>query len=217
MPALPFIPVLDREYLRGAETDSWDVQNPQIKKVRETATGARREAFAYAGLGKELIVTKLQVTFQWSSIGSLLATVEELLAVPGPHQLILWRPETKAFIGDGARREFFSPWLVALEGVDTPPSATPGIFDPKVKIARTGAVLDYVAKSEGDYAAGEPESDEVWWTNGGTAFKLGVAPAEGEIVYLSIIPVFEVFSGAENSKKFSDAMREPRSVTLLER
>jgi hypothetical protein len=219
--ALPCPPTLDGVHLTAADTALWTIRPRTLKGISESATGIRREAYVYQGVGYPEIRRKSEITLAWESLGSMRETVEELLAAPGPHTLILWRFELLTWRGDGSRAEFFLPWTPALEITQPPANGpAPAAFAPRVRVTLAGTVLTPLDKDSTAYAAGTPAAGEVWFLTGlsaGRKFKLNSAPASGALVYAWIVPALEVFEGAEHEQRFSGPIREPRDLELLER
>jgi hypothetical protein len=217
-PALLAHPTLDGVHLVEVDPNEIEIRDPEVKTVTQLATGNRRESYTYAGAGRPLVKSKLEVTVDWAHLGAMRDTVEELVAVPGPHELALWRYKLQTFAGNGARTEFTFPWKLAIDAVATMPGGLPASrFQPKVKVERDGAWLAYAGKDAVDYAAGEPAAGEVWFLIGGTTFKLAAAPAAAAIVYAHLVPAYEVFVSGENDKRFTGPIAEPRRLVFLER
>lgn len=222
--ALPADPTLDGVRLSGAKTAEWIIRSPEVRGIVRSLTGEPREGLLAPVAGYPAITRRTEVTFRWDALGSMRPTVEELLGVPGVHELVVWRAEFRNWYCDGVRREFFMPWRLALGLVDMPdgPAIDPAtgltFGEPLVKVGRAGATLTYDSVDASTYATTDPGAGEVMFLQGGSRFKLETAPSAGERVYLRAIPIYRVVRSADvDEKSFQNVMREPHRVTLLER
>lgn len=218
--ALPQAPTLDGVHLLGADTKQWQILPREISRVHELAGGKRRKDYHYTGAPLPPVTTFYDTVLSYESLGPMRRTVEELLAVPDTHELILWREEPLTWVGDGVRTEFEMPRRLAVDVVTTPPDG--GVLSryyPEVRIGRTtidNPALTYVPKTSGTYNVGSPAADEAWFLIGGTTFRLLDAPADGAIVYCWAVPVFTVVEMAQGARNYDDTVREPRRIALVE-
>lgn len=213
--------VLDGESLAAVPASSWVVRTRELRHVRESATGARREVLLATAAGQALVRRVRSFTITWTSVGAMRDLAEELLAAPGEHTLVLWRHEYLTFRGDGATVEFTLPngWLLAgdvLAGA-LPPAVTAAELEPRVKVGREGDELTYSLQDVATYDAGDPGAGEVWFAEGESRFKLAAAPALGATLHARLVPVYRVLQAPERPETRLDGpIREPLEVTLLE-
>ena len=223
-------PVLGGYFLSRAAVIAQDVVERPLKSVVDLATGNRREALHYEGAGYPTRKVKHAFTLRYANVSAHYDLIEELLALPGPLPLIVWKRLKRAYRGDGSRTTFYLPTEVAshfTSGVaglvsGYPPSfaateVTASATEARVEI--DGAPLTVLHKSTGDYSAGTPAADEVWFLNEGQEFKVGTAPADGEHLFIRYVPRFQVYDAGEISKSYPAAAvrREPLDLVLLER
>jgi len=220
-PAVPANAVLDGVYLQVSAKE-WRILAEEQRTVRRLATGRRREQVTYPGVGMPMVPAQRRFTLAWEHTGEMRPALEELLAVPGLHPLILWRDEPLAWHADGSRAEFHLPngWVLAIDRQIPPDGLSPDRFSPAVKVGLDGVVLTYSSHDEATYAAGTPAAGEVWFsipTSGGASLKLATPPAAGEIVYARVVPVYQVYLAPTRAEQtFAGPLREPREITLLE-
>lgn len=219
VPAIAAAPVLDGFPLAGVDATSWAILRREMRSVRTTATGNRRESLAFQGPGWPLVKTARRFTLAYQHIGGLRGLVARLLALPGTHTLILWRPEVLAYVGDGERTVFHLPWPPAVDSTAPPGGVSPALFQPEVRVgiadadplahqAKTGAEIDALAGAP-------PPAGEAWFEAGGTRFVVA-APAAGEPLWATVHPLYTVFRGEEGETTLSNPIREPRTLVLLE-
>jgi hypothetical protein len=221
--AIPCHPTLDGFTLKGADTSQWVVRHTSARGVQRAMNGSSREGLLTPAPGYPSVQRKIEVTFEWASLGAMRPDLEELLSVPGVHELVIWRTEIVSWLCDGVRREFFLPWKVARHVVE--PDNAPGtdqttnlpFGDPLVKVGRDGATLTYSAENGATYASTDPAEGAVMFLANGQRFKLEEAPTAGSRIYARIIPLYRVLrSGEPSEKSLRDAMREPARETLIE-
>lgn len=144
--------------------------------------------------------------------------VEELLAEPGPHRISVWKSLTVAYVCDGVRALFWLPWVFAVDPFGIPPSLTADKVAAAVKVGRSGPALEILPLEAAAYATTDPEPGQALRLQHGHQFKLSAAPAAGEIVYLSYVPVIHVFEQPDVSRAYEGQtpLREPRAIRLTE-
>lgn len=217
-PAIPADPTLDGVHLTGTSTSEWSVLPREARRVDPLNHGGHREYLAWPGPLQPQIKVKMEVVFTWESLRAQRATVDELLAVPGLHPLVLWRHEVASWSCDGAAAEFQLPWRLAPHVIATPPGGhVMSKFEPRTKVGRDGSWLTYLPKEEEDYEADDPAEGEVWYLVGGQVFKLSEPPAAGTVIFAHLVPVFLMFQGEPSERRFNNPAAEPRRVALLER
>jgi hypothetical protein len=217
--AVPAAAVLDGETLSAAPASEWRIARQELRSVRQSANGARREYLLYADPALPMILTKQRFAIAWARVGALRPLVEELIAVPGEHTLSLWRRETLAYAANGVRNEWTLPngWTVVTDTLSPPDGRPVSEFEPRVKVGRGGAQLNYVSQPPVDFDAGAPGAGEVWFAGGESRFKLDVPPAAGEVVYVSIVPLYRVFRDPQVAeKRLTHPLAEPAELTLVE-
>lgn len=145
--------------------------------------------------------------------------VEDLLAVPGVHELAPWRPQRCTWLGDGSATKLWAPWRRADELL-TVPSPLASRTDPVVKIARTGDPLDVVSVDTETFDdSADPDPGEVWWEAEGQRLRLPSAPDSGVYVYARWYPLLRVYEATEDDRRNYGGQRplaEPRSLYLVE-
>lgn len=217
-PAIPAHPLLDGVVLTVSAAE-WRIQPVAARTVRERAGGGWRETFAVTGPDLPPVGVVRRFGMRWEHLRELRQTLAELLAVPGEHTLILWRPEELAWIGDGIRSEFRLPngWTLALDSAAPPGNVPPAGFEPAVRITRTGTPLDVTrGVSQAAYDTGPP-AGECYFLAGAGAFKLGDVPGSGEAVHATVHPVYRVLRDAEMPQKaLTGPTREPEELLLVE-
>lgn len=219
--AIPCAATLDGLHLLRVEPKQVRERQQRDRTVGQTATLRRREVYVLPpqGSGLPLVPPKKEWAIGWANLATYREALEELISLPGVHAFSRWRPELLTWVGNGARVEFFLPpsWRLAADVFDYPPDApAPTTFDPRVRVG-AGVVLTPLIKSSVDYAAGDPAEGEVWLLEGGSQLKLEAAPAVGAYVRAWLVPVFDVFVGPEADRQFTDPLREPLDLVLLER
>lgn len=213
--------VLDLVPLTAVPADEWRIGERELRYVRESATGRRREVLLASAAGQPLTRRLRTFALAWEHVGAMRGTLEELLAVPGEHSLVLWRDEYLTWRGDGVTRELALPagWRLAVDVLAgaLPSGVTTAAIAPAVKIGRTGAVLTWSLQDVATFDGGAPPAGEVWSAAGEGRVKLGDVPPLDAIVHGRVVPVYPVFVAAERPEKRFDApLREPLDVTLLE-
>ncbi len=217
-PALRARMVLDGQPIEHP-TASWDVAFKDQKIVHELATGDRREQVAEPPAGHPTLKRKRVFTHGWTNLGAAKDQVELLLAGPGIHELILWRPEYLQWLGDGERSEFVLPngWILATDAALPPGGVTPSTFDPRIHIGIDGTDLTYVSQDQATYDAGAPNAGEVWFLASSDRFKLSAAPAQGALIYGRVVPRYLVYQDGSQSVRLDGPVKEPRELRLLEK
>lgn len=218
-PAIPCDAVLDGEVL-GVPAAEWRIQAVQARTVRELAGGGWREQFAVTEPDLPPVAAMKRFGLRWTHLSELRQTVAELLALPGEHQLILWRPEELAWPGDGSRTEFRLPnrWTLALDTFASPPGGVGAArFEPAVRITREGDPLTVTrGVDQTTYDAGPP-AGAAYFLDGASTFKVGDVPAAGEAVYTTVHPVYQVLEDVDRPpKSFTGPIREPEELVLVE-
>jgi hypothetical protein len=67
------------------------------------------------------------------------------------------------------------------------------------------------------YNAGTPAPSEVWFERASRRFKLNAPPIAGTRLVLQVVPLFAMVVAAEDhSRRYRDAIREPRRIALVE-
>jgi hypothetical protein len=217
-PAIPYDAMLDGVSLASAPATEWTIRpRPDGTEIVALRTGGRRAFHRYNGPGRELKQQKYDFALGWEHLGALRETIEELLAVPGVHRLILWREETHAWAGTGSLVEFQMPRTLARDEEGLPAGVNLSLLLPRVKVGRTGDWLDFVSATAEDYAeADTADADEVLFLEGGDVFKLPSAPAAGVHVFARVVPVYLVLEGAPAEKRLPGPIQEPLTLNLGE-
>jgi hypothetical protein len=212
-------PALDLQQLGDeCSAEQWTIRPRQVARVTELATGGRRKSYAAqaAGLPLKKIIHEFQL--DWGNLKDPTRTlIEEILSLPEPHSLILWRYHWRSWAGDGARVEFTMPWGQATDALEPPHGLLDTRFNPVVKVGIGGDELEYLLKSAVDYEADEPDAGEVWFKEDARVFKLSSPPDAGAKVIARVVPIFNVIETPETESVFRDVVREPRRLVLLEK
>ena len=67
------------------------------------------------------------------------------------------------------------------------------------------------------YNAGTPAPAEAWFERGSRRFKLDSPPPTGTRLVVQLVPLFAMVVSAEDqSRRYRDAIREPRRIALVE-
>lgn len=217
-PAVPGNAVLDRVEL-AVDAEEWRIRPVDRMAVHELAEGGRRVGLPVRESSDPLRSTTRTFQLSWAHLDALRDTLEELLSVPQVHELVLWRSETLAWRGDGARTEFHLPngWILAVDVVSPPDGLPAAGFEPRVKVTRFGEVLTFASVSLATWDAGDPPSGTVWFLEESSRFRLADPPADGEIVYASVVPVYRAVHDARQSEiRLGATLLEPRDLLLLE-
>jgi hypothetical protein len=212
-------PTLNGEDLGEAALAALEVRVRDVgRAVIENATGDLRQGLHYVGAGCELVKRKYDHILQYNNLSAaMLDLVEELLAGPGPHELVSWKMVHLKFAGNGSRKEFTLPRYVANHFY-TPPTILPEArFEPAIKVESTELTVS--AEETATFEAGYPSAGLGWFHNEGLAIRVPTAPASGEFVYVRYCPIFSTFAADQTSKQYQGAnpMREPRDIELRER
>jgi len=220
--AVPTNACLDGLHLE-VPTREWRILPEHRATVRTLALGDRREQLADPGPGMPYRRIKRRFTLRWPHVGDIRKALEELVAVPGMHDLILWRHEQLAWPADGQRDEFHMPneWILAVDYMTPPQGLSADRFVPEVKVGRGGAILTYSTVDDTTYAGGTPPAVEVWFNapddGSGASCKLPEPPPAGSVVYARVVPVYRVLVAPQQSEKsLTEPIREPAEITLLE-
>lgn len=214
-------------YLDGHLLDKVSINDQDFtpRKLRDSAVnvrGAAREGLAYQGAGYPLIGVKHSLVIRFSNLGKQFDLVEELMAAPGPHDVVVWKRARPQYAGDGDRTTFYLPTPVALDFVTVPgalfASLSANQLSREVRIGIAGAPLDVLVKNSVDYAASTPAADEAWFLEEGLEFKLGVVPLSGERVFVRYVPILSMIEeGSTPSRKYGPGqLREPLDLALVE-
>ncbi len=217
-PAIPADPLLDGVRLAVAASE-WRIQHTEARTLRELAGGGFREQFAPTAPDLPPVAVTRRFALSWQHARELRQTLGELLAVPGIHRLILWRPEDLAWIGDGSRTEFRLPngWSLALDDHDPPGNVDPARFLSLLRVGYAGTPLTTLSLAPESYDEGDPDPGEALFSAGESRFKLGAAPASGEVVYGTVFPVYRVLRGVEAAERsYTGPLREPLDLVLVE-
>lgn len=218
-------PTLDGVHLERAPS-STTLRTIDVRSVHETAAGGRREqrswwgeaALSNPGCLLPLRRFRHEIAVDYANLHD--ERVEERLALPGPHELAIWKPVTLTYAGDGQTREMWMPWRLAADVVTLPPGLTADHVGarPRVKLGFDGDPFAEVAQDAAAYAAGNPAAGEVWFLTGGQKFKLDAAPAAGELVVARVMPLLRVLDETDTPRQYTRdrLFAEPRSLLLRE-
>lgn len=218
-------------YLAGQLLDKVAVGDQDFTphEQRETVTlgrGATREALAYQGAGYPMVGVKHRLGLPFTNLGTQYDLVEELLAVPGPFEVVVWKRAHPVYAGDGDRATFYLPTYVRDHFDLTLP--VPGPLQSaesleqlavEVRIGIAGGTsLTPLVKSSGDYAEGEPDAGEAWFLDQGREFKVGTVPNFGERLYVRYVPIYSMHKeAAPQSRRYQPgSTREPLDLVLVE-
>ncbi len=211
------VPTLDGLHLFGAAADSWEVVESEPVGTIRMASGAVREQRLAPAPGAPLIRRWYGVTLDYRHLGPLAEEIEARLAFPGPHDLTIWKHVTLGYLADGQRNEWELPWRHALHHLTPPAGAPLTRFAPAVRLGWGSSPLSIQEPGTADYNAGTPASAEAWFEKGSRRFKLNAPPPAGTRLVLQLVPLFAmVVSAEDHSRRYRDAIREPRRIALVE-
>lgn len=191
----------------------------ELKSILESGPGGAREQLAWQPAGYPVRTYKMRFTLTWAHLRGYYDQVEEILAGAGPFAFCFWKPVHLRYLGDGVRVEYFLPHElgVATDTLTTPPGGASIIpFLPVVKIGLSSDPLTYSKVDATTYATG-PSAGNVYFLAGGTKFKLPSAPAAGAAIVVRYVPLYAVFEVEASEKRYTDPIREPRAIELVER
>lgn len=218
-------PTLDGIHLEHAPS-STVIRTIDARSVRETATGGRREQRTWWGEAALEYPSSLvparrlrhEVVVDYDNLRD--QRVEDRLALPGPHELAVWKAVTLSYRGDGVTRECWMPWRLALDVVSVPPGLTAQHVGalPSVRVGLEGEPLTYVSIDAAGYGEGPPEGGEVWFLEGGQLFQLDVAPAPGTWIFARVMPVLRVLDETDAARQYTKdrLFKEPRNLLFRE-
>lgn len=198
------------------------------RKLRETAVnvrGSAREALAFQGAGYPMLGVKHSLVIRFSNLERQYDLLDELMAAPGPHEVVVWKRSRCVYAGDGDRATFLLPAYVrdhfdAELGVpgELQAAEAAGVLDVEVRIGIDGAPMTVLVKNSTDYAAGSPASSEAWFLEGGLEFKVGTVPLAGQRLYLRYVPILSMIEeGQTPARRYGPGQsREPLDLALVE-
>jgi hypothetical protein len=213
-------PTFDGYPLAGVPAESWEISAIALKGNITLADGSVREQLLAPEPGFPLITWKHTFSLQWGHVGKLQRALEARLAFPGAHRLCVWKHVTLGYLGDGQRSELYLPvgWRVAIHGLTPPEGISPAKFEPEVTLGLDGLVpLPVEHVSTATYEATAPPAGDVWFEEGTNRFRFGTAPGLDEQVLVAVVPEFACLTAGESeARRYSDPMREPRRLVLVE-
>jgi len=211
------VPTLDGLHLLGAAADSWEVVESEPVGTIRMASGATREQRLASEPGAPLIRRWYGVTLDYRHLGPLAEEIEARLAFPGPHDLTLWKHVTLGYLADGQRNEWDLPWRHAPHHLNPPAGAPLTRFAPTIRLGWGSLLLSIQEPGPAAYTAGTPAPAEAWFERGSRRFKLNSPPPAGTRLILQVVPLFAMVVAAEDqSRRYRDAVREPRRIALVE-
>lgn len=218
-------PVLGGHLLDQANVFAQDFTEQVAATVVTLGRGRRREAIAYQGAGNPLKRIRYDLVLRYAHLGPHLDLVSEILSLPGPHDVVVWKRVHPSYAGDGSRVEFTLPWRVATDvySLLIPPglqTAEP-FLQPGARIAARGVLggaLTVTVEDQATYDGGSPGAGEAWILEGGQTIKVGTVPTSSQFLHVKLVPVLEMFERPESQRSLpAGTMREPRDIALMER
>lgn len=213
----------------GGVADQDVVFNPLTETNRMLPGGRARQATRYGGAGYPLRPGWWEVTLRYSHLGDDMDLVDEIFDAPGAHSVVLWKRRKRTYAGNGVRTTFYLPWVPAglLWNLPGMIAAAADRLATEVKIGiggtnnngvtQTSTDFTVLVKSAVDYAGGSPASDEAWFIDTGTEFKVGTAPLAGDRLIVRYVPIWQMFNqGPQTEKNKPGSTLEPRDLVLVE-
>lgn len=200
--------------------ESWSIKERRMTSVREAKRGRRVEQIPLPPPGLPEVTFRNDFRLSWSKLpqGAARDQLRLLLATSGIHRLILWRWESRAWLGDGVRAVFElpRPWKLAIDG-QAPQGRSASSFEPVFRFGLLGSPLTFSLQSPAIFDGGNPATGEVWVRQGGGTIKLGSPPPAGTRLYGSIVPAFPVLIAPDGQETtIQRVTREPKSILFLE-
>ncbi|MEL7061086.1 MAG: hypothetical protein AAGN46_13780 [Acidobacteriota bacterium] len=221
-----------RPWLGGIELD---VQPDTVQRrdaprrtLVRTGRGAATTEHTLAPEGEPVRLAWRTFTIDWGHLAAAARQqVGHLLAPCRALDLVTWHDEHElAWIGTGERRAFRWPngWRVATDLATPSGGLAPARFAPALYLGAghlvTGAEVDPMPAAGVDdatYDGGDPDPGEMWWRLGGSHFKLGTAPAAGEVLVASMVPAYRVLEdAAPQDRALQRPLPEPYRLVLQE-
>jgi len=218
---------LDGVQLDQAGETEIAVREPS-RALPQVAGGGRREERVWWGAPALAYPTSLvperrlviDVRVQYSHARAAdRATIDELVAAPGVHELAPWKAITITWLGDGSRDICWAPWTRADELLSVPSLLQGGKADPQVKITRAGTALTVSSQDTATIdGVSSPAAGLAWWETAGQRIRLPSVPASGERVYCTWFPILAVYLGTEDDRRRYTGQRplaEPRDLVFV--
>lgn len=215
-PAIPADAYLDGVPLANA--GQWRISPVEGRVLRTSSGGATREIIARQDPRLPPVRRKSRFVLTWPSIKDR-QIPEELLGIPGEHQLVLWREEQLVYLGDGARTSWLLPngWRLATDLISPLPSGLdPAKFVPRFKYGIAGAEIEAESTPSVTFDAGDPAPGEIWIRQAGSDIKTGDVVGAGTWIYGRVVPAYRVLKDAPEDKTLSRPVVEPESIRLVE-
>jgi len=213
-------PTLDHHHLVGVNPQEVEETERQLATLRELAQGGHRLQAAYQGPGLPDLGVKRSWRISYSHLRDYRRFLGALRSRPTAHTWAMWRHVELSWAGDGVRTEFFLPWRLAPHALasNLPPQGPPAAkLRPWVALHPlddTG--LDLLELDVDSYDTTTPATGQAVFDTDGRRFKLAAPPLAGEIVYASVVPLFEVIIAPAQEAKRLERIREPLSLRLEE-
>jgi hypothetical protein len=210
-------PTLDGLHLVGAGAESWEISEAEMVGNVRMVYGGMREQRLAPEPGEPVIRRWVTITLDYRNLGGLAEAVDARLAFPGPHTFAVWKHVPLGYLGDGVLTEWWLPWPLAPHLLTPPAGAPLSRFAPSVRIGFETEPLAAMEVETSAYEEATPEAGAVWFERGGRRFKVSAAPAVGVRIVLRVVPLYPcVVVGEDSSRRYQDAIREPRRISLTE-
>lgn len=209
-------PSLDGYRLVGIGATDFEVTPSLVGQVLELSSGSRREQLSYWGEGLPDRRIRHEFRIAWAHLRQLGRPIRFLLSRPGPHTWTDWRAVEVSYAGNGARREWLLPWPLADQELGTPAGVPEEDLAPFASLSvddlegLTVEVLDAAT-----YDGGDPGAGELWIDHEGRRLKLEDPLPSGEVLYLSIVPLFRGVELSAEPRR-PGFVRDPLSLRLGE-
>lgn len=213
-------PHLDGYEIHGLAAAGIKETQEELAHVQRTAGGlARRQGrFWGAGWPDRRIAHRWEVDYR--NLRERRRLLAALRSRPGTHAWTLWRRVELSYAGDNVRTEFTLPWPHAPYVAELP-STDPGGVDLGFEAALSPAFdvpLTVVPQTTAAYDGGSPAAGELWVDSegGGRRCKVEAALAYGEVLYVSMVPLFTVLMDPAPTPQELQMGRAAARIVLVE-
>jgi hypothetical protein len=181
------------------------------------ASGGMLEQRLAPAPGQPVIRRWATITLDYRHMGSLAGELDARLAFPGPHELTVWKHVTLGYLADGVLSDWNLPWRLAPHVLSPPAGAPLERFASSIRLGFDSPPLAVMDHDSVTYDAGMPGPGQAWLERGGRRFKTAAAPAAGMRIIVEVVPLYSVVVvGEDHSRRYQDAIREPRRISLTE-
>jgi hypothetical protein len=211
--------------LDGVQITGWKelrIVVNERRSLRASSSGRVREVVQWQDYDLPPVKRLRKFSFKWDPGINDRDLVEELIAVPGEHELAVWRHENFVWLGDGATAEFRLPneWRNVADVIS--PLPTPldtAKLQFTLRLGYSGTTVAVSSQVDATYDAGSPGAGEAWVREGGSDVKLGDIAGSGVWIYARVVPVYLVFLDTISDDRTLGSrgpMLEPFSLSFVE-